>query len=198
MHAKPGLRVFLKLRITCPGSVIETVILLMNKSLLLLLACLVGCNSSPQNDATNDSQTEEFAPTVIAQDEAPVIFAVPRPNSGKFSTDKATALMPEFFKRSTTTAKTDPLVTEWKSPTQGIRIHVTADDTVEIVDYLGRDLVGLDSIDAALDSTMTNGNERSVLLTSDTEGWASPTKKAVIDALFQPSVQIYLVGNDDG
>jgi len=26
MHAKPGLRVFLKWRITCPGSVIETVI----------------------------------------------------------------------------------------------------------------------------------------------------------------------------
>ena len=96
------------------------------------------------------------------------------------------------------TLKTDAIVTEWKSPTQGIRIHITADETVEIVDYLGRDLAGLDSINAALDSTMTYGNERSVLLTSETDGWDSPTKRAVINLLFQPSVQIYLVGNDDG
>ena len=72
------------------------------------------------------------------------------------------------------------------------------DDTVEIIDYLGRKLTGIDSIDCALNSTMTDGNERSVLLTSDIAGWESPTKRAVIDILFQPSVQIYLVGNSDG
>ena len=87
---------------------------------------------------------------------------------------------------------------QWESPTQGIRIHVAADDEVEIIDYFGRNLTGINSIDAALDSTMTMGNEQSVLLTSETAGWESPTKKAIIEILFQPSVQIYLVGNDDG
>ena len=170
----------------------------MNKSITLLFVFLLGCNASSQNNAGNSSQKADPPPTVDAQNDVPVIFAVPRPNSGKFSTEDATALMPEFFQRSSATAKSDSIVTEWKSPTQGIRIHIAADDTVEIVDYLGHDLVGLDSIDAALDSAMTAGNERSVLLTSETDGWDSPTRKAVIDALFQPSVQIYLVGNDGG
>ena len=94
--------------------------------------------------------------------------------------------------------KTDTLVTKWESPTQGIRVHITKDDNVEIIDYLGQNVTGAGSINAALDSTMTYGNERSVLLTSETAGWESPTKKSVIEILFQPSVQIYLIGNDDG
>lgn len=171
---------------------------LMNKSLLLLLVCFVGCNASSREDSDGSSEHEGLPHTADAGNVAASIFAVPRPNSGTFSTDEATTLMPEFFRRSMATLKTDAIVTEWKSPTQGIRIHITADETVEIVDYLGRDLAGLDSINAALDSTMTYGNERSVLLTSETDGWDSPTKRAVINLLFQPSVQIYLVGNDDG
>ncbi len=123
---------------------------------------------------------------------------MPRPNSGTFSTDEAITLLPQFLQRSTPIQKTDKIVAQWQSPTQGIRIHVTADETVEIIDYLGRNLTGLDSIDDALDSTMTYGNQRSVLLTSEVAGWDSVTKTALIDILFQPSVQIYLVGNDDG
>jgi len=106
-------------------------------------------------------------------------------------------MLPQFLQRSMPIEKTDTIVTHWKSPTQGIRIHITKDDNVEIIDYLGQNLTGADSITAALDSTMTKGNERSVLLTSETAGWKSPTRKSVIEILFQPSVQIYLVGKDD-
>ena len=170
---------------------------LMHKSLILLLVFFLGCNTS-QNDGDQSSLNTTPNSAANSLGDTQAIFAVPRPNSGKFSTDEATKLLPQFLQRSTPIQKNDTIVTQWESPTQGIRIHVTADDTVEIIDYLGRKLTGIDSIDCALNSTMTDGNERSVLLTSDIAGWESPTKRAVIDILFQPSVQIYLVGNSDG
>ena len=177
--------------------VIINVIRLMHKSLSLLLLCLLGCNASSQNDGDRSPQ-DATASSARDQDAVPSIFAAPRPNSGEFSIEEATAQLSQFLQRSKPIQKTDAIVTQWKSPTQGIRIHVTADDEVQIVDYLGRNLTGMESIDEALDSTMTLGNERSVLLTSDVAGWESPAKKKIIDTLFQPSVQIYLVGNNDG
>ena len=177
---------------------IVVVIRLMNKSFALLLIVLCGCNASSENNAERNSQGINSPAAVNGSNVVPTIYAVPRPNSGKFSTEEAKALLPQFLKRSIPILKTDTIVTKWESPTQGIRIHVAVDDTIEIIDYLGRNLIGLDSIDDALDSTMTYGNEQSVLLTSETDNWDSPDKKAVIDALFQPSVQIYLVGNGDG
>jgi len=170
----------------------------MQKSLALLLLCLLGCNASSQNGGEPNLRDSKPSTANDVQNADPLILAVPRPNSGKFSTEDATALLPQFLQRSMPIQKTDTIVTQWKSPTQGIRIHVAADDTVEIIDYLGRNLTGIDSIDDALDSTMTDGNERSVLLTSETARWESPKKKAIIEILFQPSIQIYLVGNDDG
>ena len=190
----------------------------MRKSITLLLLLLLGCNTAPPNG--NDRiEHDASPPSAIKQDASPssaieqgsdlssdtdmhgvdlAIFKVPRPNSGEFSTEEATTLLPKFLERSTPTQKTETLVTQWRSPTQGIRIHVTADDTVEIVDYFGINLTGLESIGDALDSTLTDGNERSVLLTAEVAGWDTDTKKALIDILFQPSVQIYLVGESDG
>jgi hypothetical protein len=170
----------------------------MHKSIPLLLLCLLGCNASSQNEVDRIAQDANLPAATNSRNADPSIFAVPRPNSGTFSTDEATTLLPQFLQRSTPIQKTDKTVTQWQPPTQGIRIHVTADETVEIIDYLGRNLTGLDSVNDALDSTMTHGNQRSVLLTSEVAGWDSATKKALIDILFQPSVQIYLVGNDDG
>lgn len=170
----------------------------MYKSPTLLLVVLFGCNASSQNDDDRNTQNANPVSAIDDRNVVPSVFAVPRPNSGKFSSGEATALLPQFLKRSTPILKTDPIVIKWESPTQGIRIHVTADDTIEIIDYLGRNLTGIDSIDGALDSTMTYGNERSVLLTTEIGDWKSPAKKAIIDILFQPSVQIYLVGDGDG
>ena len=157
----------------------------MYKSLILLLVFLLGCNTS-QNDGDQSSLNTTPNSAANSLGGTQTIFAVPHPNSGKFSTDEAAKLLPQFLQRSTPIQKSNTIVTQWESPTQAIRIHVTADDTVEIVDYLGRKLTGIDSIDGALNSTMTHGNERSVLLTSDIAGWESPTKRAVIDILFQP------------
>lgn len=169
----------------------------MKKSLFLLFVCILGCNGSSQQDS-EPVLRETDMPDVVANEKVePVIFEVPRPNSGRFSTEEATALMPEAFQRSAAIQKSDPIVTNWKAPTQSIRIHLTADETVEIVDFFGMEQVGVDSIDAAIASTCTDGNASSVLLTSETEGWDSPTKKAIIEILFQPSVQIYLVGKSD-
>lgn len=169
----------------------------MNKLLALLLVVLCGCNTSSEDNAEPNSRDVD-SPAVNSREVTRMIFAVPRPNSGKFSSEEALALLPQFLERSIPTLKTNTIVTTWESPTQGIRVHVTVDDTVEVIDYLGRNLTGLDSIDGALDSTITYGNERSVLLTSETDSWDSPNKKALIEVLFQPSVQLYLVGNGDG
>lgn len=171
------------------------VIRLMKKSIALILACFVGCIASSQDDGELQSEIATPHAETTSNIDLPSVIAVPRPNSGNYSTEEARALLPRFLGRSIPVPKTAAVVTEWKSPTQGIRIHVTEDDDVEIVDYLGRNLTGTDSIDAALDSTMTRGNERSVLLTSETDGWETPTKKSVVEILFQPSVQIYLIGN---
>lgn len=196
MHTKADLHLFFNFWISGSGSEAPAVIRPMNKLLIILFACFIGCNDSQENDGEPSSQAANS--TADTGGTVPTIFAVPRPNSDKYSTDEATALLPKFIERTTPIPKSSPVVTQWNSPTQGIRIHVTADDTVEIVDYFGQNLTGLDSIGRALDSTMTDGNEQSVLLTSEIAGWETPVKKAVLQALFQPSVQIYLVGNDDG
>lgn len=168
----------------------------LQKSIPLALICLLGCNSSSRDESERSSRKADPPSVARSADAVPTIIAVPRPNSGRFTTEQAKALLQQFLDRSIPVQKTDPIVTEWKSPTQGIRIHVTADEKVEIVDYFGKDLTRVDSIEAALDSTMTLGNERSVLLTAVTMGWDSPTKASVVEILFQPSVQIYLVAND--
>ncbi|QDV26967.1 hypothetical protein [Aureliella helgolandensis] len=159
----------------------------MRKISLLLLIVALGCNSHEDSDFASSSET-----SILETDRPISIVAVPRPNSGQFSTDLATKLLPEFLAKSVAVSAMDNVVTGWKSPTQGIRIHVSAEDTVHIVDYLGVASVGLGTIPDALNSTMTLGNERSVLLTSDTTGWETPTKQKVVEVLFQPSVQIYI------
>src|SRR5262249_10185399 len=130
--------------------------------------------------------------------------------SGEFTSEKATKLLPEFLKRSSPLPASHDVISTWKSPTQGIRVHVNADETVEVVNYFGRKevvnffaeknvdffgerSVGTRTIRAALDSTMTEGNESSVLLTSDNAGWETPVKQAIVSLLFEPSVQIYIV-----
>lgn len=154
---------------------------------------MLGCNPSLHVD-DKTTQSSDGKPGNVDKSGSPTsIVAVPRPNSGRYSTEEATKLLPGFLERSTPVLSTDPVVTRWKSPTQGIRVHVAADDTVEIIDYLGRKLVGVDSIESALDSTITYGNERSVLLASEVAGWETPTKRTAVELLFQPSVQIYIV-----
>ncbi len=102
-------------------------------------------------------------------------------------------LLPRFLERSTPVTAANEVIAQWKSPTQGIRIHVTANETIEVYNCFGSKSVGLETINDALNSTMTYGNERSVLLTSDRAGWETPVKKKVVSLLFQPSVQIYIV-----
>ena len=111
----------------------------MNKLLALLLVVLCGCNTSSEDNAEPNSRDVD-SPAVNDREVTRMIFAVPRPNSGKFSSEEALALLPQFLERSIPTLKTNTIVTTWESPTQGIRVHVTVDDTVEVIDYLGRSI----------------------------------------------------------
>ena len=61
------------------------------------------------------------------------------------------------------------------------------------MNFFGVKSFGIETIEDARDSTMTDGNERSVLLTSEKAGWETPIKQKVVSLLFQPSVQIYIV-----
>ena len=171
----------------------------MPRKLLFLVPLLlaVSCGKEPKKSAgivAAKSKTELFTtPAAWSQPQSGLsIIAVPRPNSGTFTTEQATKLRPEFLNRSAPLPATHEMITKWKSPTQGIRVHVNADETVEVVNFCGAKSVGPNTIHDALDSTLTVGNERSVLLTSDSRGWDSAVKLQVVSLLFDPSVQIYI------
>ncbi len=117
------------------------VMCVMRIALLSTLILLLGCNRSLHVDDKTTQSSGGKPGNVDKSDNPTSIVAVPRPNSGRYSTEEATQLLPEFLERSTPILPTDPIVTRWESPTQGIRVHVTANDTVEIIDYLGRKLV---------------------------------------------------------
>ena len=160
---------------------------------LLMLFLLAGCRPDSTTLESTDAAPFNESTELSKAETGLTIIAVPRPNSGEFTTGQATKLLPEFLERSAPILATDDIITKWKSPTQGIRVHVNADETVEVVNYVGTKAVGADTINDALDSTMTFGNARSVLLTSDNAGWETPMKRQVVTLLFQPSVQIYIV-----
>ena len=122
------------------------------------------------------------------------VYEVPRPNSGTFSTAQATALLPKAMKRSTGIGHQHDMVQGWNGPTQSIRVHVQRDGTVRTTDFFNDEHFGLDAIQQSIDSVPRWGNAVSVLLTSDTDGWDDlQEKRDVLNVLFTPSVQIYVV-----
>jgi hypothetical protein len=123
------------------------------------------------------------------------IIEIPRPNSKTYTTEEATALLPKTIARSRAIDSKNPLVTEWKNPTHGFRVHVKANNDIETVNFFGEKLSGMAGLKAAiqLSEAMQYGNPLSVLLTSETDGWQTDTRQQILKMLFRPSIQLYIV-----
>jgi RNA polymerase sigma factor (sigma-70 family) len=123
------------------------------------------------------------------------IIAIPRPNSGTYTTAEATVLLPKTLEKSRAVDPKSALVAGWKNPTHGFRVHVTARDDMETVDFFGKKKTGMAGLKSALalSEAMQHGNPISVLLTSETDGWQTAKRKQLVAMLFQPSIQLYIV-----
>src|SRR5262249_51629098 len=115
--------------------------------------------------------------------------------SGAYTTAEATALLPKTIARSRAVDPRSALVAGWKNPTHGFRVHVTANHKIETVNFFGTKKSGMDGLTSALElsESMQYGNPLSVLLTSDTDGWQTDTKRQILKRLFKPSIQLYIV-----
>jgi hypothetical protein len=123
------------------------------------------------------------------------ITEVPRPNSGTYTTEEATKLLPKTMSRSQAVDAKIPIVAEWKNPTHGFRVHIKANNDIDVVDWFGAKKSGMAGLKSALDlsEAMLRGNPMSVLLTSETNGWQSDKEQQILKMLFRPSIQLYIV-----
>jgi hypothetical protein len=123
------------------------------------------------------------------------ITEIPRPNSGTYTTEEATTLLPKTIARSRAIDASSALVAGWNNPTHGFRVHVTTKNDIETVNFFGEKHSGMDGLKSALElsEAMQHGNPLSVLLTSETDGWQTKTKEQILGMLFQPSIQLYIV-----
>lgn len=125
-----------------------------------------------------------------------MITEVPRPNSGTYTTEKATKLVQFTMARSRAIDPHLPLVAEWRRPTmQGFRVHITAQGDIQVLDSGTGKKSGLDGLLAAVrwSSDRLLGNPLSVLVTAEIDGWHTATQQQVLDILFRPSIQLYIV-----
>jgi hypothetical protein len=123
------------------------------------------------------------------------ITEIPRPNSGTYTTEEATTLLPKTVARSRAIGASSALVAGWKNPTHGFRVHVTAKNDIETVNIFGEKRSGMDGLKSALalSEAMQHGNPFSVLLTSETDGWQTEKQQPILGMLFRPSIQLYIV-----
>ncbi len=169
----------------------------MRTLLLISLVCVaIGCTSSTthQDSASNEQRVgREAADT---DDEKLTVIEVPRPNSGTYTTERATELLPSTLKRSTGVSNDDEIYAKWKNPTHGFRVFVHGDGTLETIKVLDETRPGIDGLKSALElsRSMQYGNPLSVLLASESGGWTEPSKSEIVDMLFQPSIQLYVIG----
>jgi hypothetical protein len=169
----------------------------MRTLLLVLLVCVaIGCGKSTMHE--DSASNEQRVGRVVADtdDKKLTVIEVPRPNSGTYTTERATELLPSTLKRSTGVSNDDEIYTKWKNPTHGFRVFVNDDGTIETIDVLNETRPGIDGLKSALElsRSMQFGNPLSVLLASESGGWTEPYKSEIVYMLFQPSIQLYLIG----
>ncbi|MFK7769961.1 MAG: hypothetical protein AB8B55_22325 [Mariniblastus sp.] len=131
------------------------------------------------------------------------IVEVPRPNSGTFSTEEAKSLLDSFLEKSTGVGRDSGLVVDWRSPAFGFHIHVDKDSTITIEKNVlpvrnpavVKKSAGFQAVvfERDLMLSLLEGQPGNVLLTSDTNGWDSPEKRAIVELLFEPAIQLCVV-----
>ncbi len=120
------------------------------------------------------------------------IALIPRPNSGEFSTTEATRLLPACLEKCVGISARHEIVRNFDNDFR-VRVHVFRDGRIRVTDWGQNESYGI----LALEDSMVNfprwGGATNALMTSDTDGWDTPEKKQVVDRLFQPAWQIYVV-----
>jgi hypothetical protein len=126
------------------------------------------------------------------------LIEVPRPNSGTYTTEEATTLLPKTMARTRAVDPSSTLVAGWKNPTHGFRVHVSANNDIETVNCFGEKQSGMDGLTSALalSESMLHGNPLSVLLTSETDGWQTDEKQQILQTLFRPWIQLYILTDE--
>ena len=163
-----------------------------------LLFLLIGCSNPNAANRPEDSTPTGTTNPLPKEDltrPSPSIIEVPRPNSGTYTTEKAAQLLPTVLAKSTGINPQNELVVGWKNPTHGFRVHVDSENNITVHDYFGKEATGMDGLNAALElsTAMLHGNPLSVLLTADADGWNTETNRKIIEKLFQPSIQLYVM-----
>ena len=123
------------------------------------------------------------------------VVEAPRPNSGTYTTKEARSLLPKFLAESRGIPIDHELITDWKNPTFGFHVHIRKDGTIIVNGPLGDKTEGLRAVSKARDLALSflDGNPASVLMTSETNGWKSRQKNDVMEVLFDPAIQIYVI-----
>jgi len=173
------------------------VICLMRTLLVITLVCVAaGCGRSTTHHDLASNGQGGGRDSANADDEKLAVIEVPRPNSGTYKTERATELLPSTLKRSTGVSRDDETYTKWKNPTHGFRVYVQGDGAIETINVLNETGSGIEGLKSALELSrgMQFGNPLSVLLASESAGWTIPPKSEIVDMLFQPSIQIYVIG----
>ena len=170
--------------------------------LCLSVLSLTSCSSqSTGNGGTTEDNSQAQDQTRHNHPQRDLsIIQVPRPNSGRYTTEEATKLLPSILARSEGIDHDSELITNWKNPTHGFRVYVLPNGTIETRDFFGKTSKGMDGLLAALElgHSMQYGNPLNVLVASTHGGWKTETESRIIELLFQPSIQLYIVGTAEG
>src|SRR5262245_49523147 len=87
-----------------------------------------------------------------------------------------------------------PIVAEWKISARGFRVHIKANNDIDVVDWFGEKKSGMAGLKSALElsEALLRGNPMIVLLTSESDGWQSDKEQQILKMLFRPSIQLYI------
>jgi hypothetical protein len=132
------------------------------------------------------------------------VIALPRPNSGAFSSAQAEARKSEIFSNTPS-----PRLEDWKNPYMGFCIHIAKDDSTTVYNHWQKALPEYNrprpnqtvaEIKKLIDELPLEGNPAGVLVTSDAPLKDSKTLQKMLEVLFVPSVQLFYVrsGEPDG
>ena len=137
-----------------------------------------------------------------------VIVEIPRAIYEKHSTSEAKELFSEFLEKTAGIDSNHKIVQSWQGRTQSVRVHVDKNGEIRstcvgLEKYIalpewGATRVGLDGLETSMYTEPRIGNELSVLITSDRDGWTGPEKQKVLDLLLEHFVQIYSVQQSKG
>jgi hypothetical protein len=125
----------------------------------------------------------------------PRVLELPCPNSGKFTFEEAGAK--KYLILSNTPSK--PLA-DWKNPFMGFAVHVNANDTFTVYSlntwhssegvHTNKPFTVAGIKELVLNSPQL-GNPHGILITSDRSLSESKTFPALLDALFEPYIQLF-------